>query len=163
MNNIYVTGRNSCSLADGEGLRDVWYISLCNHKCKGCQNKEFWNVKGELFSINEIIDMINENPLTNVTLSGGDGLTIQYKETLELLKAIKSKTNKNVWVYTGYTFEELFNSPKRECLDYIDVLVDGRFEIDKRDITLKFRGSSNQRIIDVKETLKNKKIILKNC
>ena len=86
-------------------------------------------------------------------------MTVQYENTLELLKQLKNKSNKNIWVYTGYTWEELFELNKQECLQYIDILVDGRFEQDKRDITLKFRGSSNQRIIDVQESLKQDKVI----
>ena len=109
--------------------------------------------------IKDIIKEINKNKLTNVTISGGDGLTIQYNSTLELLKQLKLKTNKNIWLYTGYTWEELINSYKRECLKYIDVLVDGKFEISKKDISLRFRGSSNQRIINVQESLKQNKVI----
>ena len=156
---IRVIGRNPCSLVDGEGLRDVWYISYCNHNCFGCHNKDELNT-GKYLTYEYIINEINENKLTNVTISGGDGLTIQYKETLKLLKLIKEKTNKNVWVYTGYTYDELINSYKKECLKYIDVLVDGKFEIDKRDITLLFRGSENQRIIDVQKSLINNEVVL---
>lgn len=158
---INLVGYNPCSLVDGEGLREVLYIAKCNHYCEGCQNKDYWYSNGKSFYISEIIEMINKNKLTNITLSGGDGLTIQYENTLELMKQIKSKTNKNLWVYTGYTFEQLLNNQhKKECLNYIDILVDGRFELDKRDITLKFRGSSNQRIINVQDSLKQNKIIL---
>ena len=103
---------------------------------------------------------MNENPKTDITLSGGDGLTVQYENTLELLKQIKKQTSKNVWVYTGYTYEELLNSDKKECLKYIDVLVDGRFILKQRDISLRFKGSSNQRLIKVPESLKENKIVL---
>lgn len=112
-------------------------------------------------SIEEIIDKINDNPIADVTISGGDSLTVQYKDTLKLLQAIKNKTSKNIWLYTGYTFEEVLES-KKECLEYIDVLVDGRFEIEKRDLSTLFRGSSNQRLIDVKKTLERKCIITWN-
>ncbi|NFH00749.1 anaerobic ribonucleoside-triphosphate reductase activating protein [Clostridium botulinum] len=159
---IRVLGRNPCSLNDGEGSRDVWYIANCTHFCQGCHSEKYWYDNGQEFNIQKVIDKMKENPITDITISGGDGLTIQYKNTLELLKQIKKQTNKNVWLYTGYTFDELINSNKKECLKHIDVLVDSRFEIDKRDITLKFKGSSNQRIIDVQESLKQNKIIKYN-
>lgn len=159
MNTINIIGYNPCSVADGDGLREVLYIALCTHHCPFCQNQKYWNDNGKEYEINYLVNKLNSNPLTNITLSGGDGLTVQYDSTLKLLKELKNKTNKTIWVYTGYTWEELINSDKSECLQYIDVLVDGRFEIDKRDITLKFRGSSNQRVINVKESLKQNKVI----
>ena len=162
INSINLVGYNPCSLVDGDGLREVLYIAKCNHFCEGCQNKQYFNAEGKKFKISEVVEKINKNSLTNITLSGGDGLTIQYDNTLELLRQIKIKTNKDIWVYTGYTFEELLNSYKKECLQYIDILVDGRFEIDKKDISLKFRGSFNQRIIDVQESIKQNKVILWN-
>lgn len=159
MDTINIIGYNPCSVADGDGLREVLYIALCTHHCPFCQNQKYWNDYGKEYEIDYLVDKLDANPLTNITLSGGDGLTVQYNNTLKLLKELKNKTNKNIWVYTGYTWEELINSDKSECLQYIDVLVDGRFEIDKRDITLKFRGSSNQRVINVRESLKQNKVI----
>ena len=159
MNTINIIGYNPCSVADGDGLREVLYIALCTHHCPFCQNQKYWNDNGKEYEIDYLVNKLNSNPLTNITLSGGDGLTVQYDSTLKLLKELKNKTNKTIWVYTGYTWEELINSDKSECLQYIDILVDGRFEIDKRDITLKFRGSSNQRVINVKESLKQNKVI----
>ena len=163
MNNIdtiRIIGYNPCSLVDGDGLREVWYIAECTHHCKGCQNVEYWTAAGTTFKIQKVIDKMNENPKTDITLSGGDGLTVQYENTLELLKQIKKQTSKNVWVYTGYTYEQLLNSDKKECLKYIDVLVDGRFILKQRDISLRFKGSSNQRLIKVPESLKENKIVL---
>lgn len=163
MDTINIIGYNPCSVADGDGLREVLYIALCTHHCPFCQNQKYWNDKGKEYSIEYLVNKLTTNPLTNITLSGGDGLTVQYENTLELLKQLKNKSSKNIWVYTGYTWEELINSDRSECLQYIDVLVDGRFEIDKRDITLKFRGSSNQRLIDVKKSLLQKEVILYEC
>ena len=160
MDTINIIGYNPCSVADGDGLREVLYIALCTHYCPFCQNQKYWDDKGKEYSIDCLVNKLTTNPLTNITLSGGDGLTVQYENTLELLKQLKNKSNKNIWVYTGYTWEELFKLNKQECLQYIDVLVDGRFEQDKRDITLKFRGSSNQRIINAQESLKQGKVIL---
>lgn len=159
MNTINLVGYNPCSIIDGEGLREVIYIAECNHYCKGCHNQKYWKDKGNTYIISEVISKVTKNPLTNITISGGDGLTIQYKNTLELLKQLKQTSDKNIWLYTGCTYEEIINSPKKEVLDYIDVLVDGKFEENKKDLKLKFRGSSNQRIINVKKSLINDCII----
>jgi anaerobic ribonucleoside-triphosphate reductase activating protein len=162
VNTINLIGYNSCSLADGEGVREVIYISQCTHKCLGCQNKEYWADKGDEHLIDKVVDKLTKNPITNITISGGDGLTVQYENTLELLKRLRKKSNKNIWIYTGYTWEQLISSNKKEILKYIDVLVDGKFEIDKRDITLTFKGSSNQRIINVQKSLQKREVILYN-
>jgi len=145
---------------NGSGLRTVIYVAGCWHRCKGCHNPLSWKENhGTDYTVDELINIILENEIADVTISGGDSLTYQYNDTLELLKAIKERTDKNIWLYTGYKFEELCQS-KRECLDYIDVLVDGRFEQEERDLSIQFRGSKNQRIIDVKKSLTDEKIIL---
>jgi anaerobic ribonucleoside-triphosphate reductase activating protein len=147
---------------NGEGLRTTIYVAGCWHFCKGCHNPSSWNHNyGIDYSIDEIINIIQENELADVTISGGDSLTYQYDDTLKLVKTIKNNTDKNIWLYTGYKFDDVVKS-KREILDYIDVLVDSKFEIDKRDLNLKFRGSSNQRVINVKESLKLNNLILIN-
>lgn len=140
---------------NGIGLRTTIYVAGCWHFCKGCHNPFSWNKnRGEDLTINEIIDIILENELADVTISGGDPLTFQYEETLKLVKTIKERTNKNIWLYTGFTFDEVYNL-RREILEYIDVLVDGKFQIENRDLTLRFRGSSNQKIINVRNELTN--------
>ena len=140
---------------NGIGLRTTIYVAGCWHFCKGCHNPFSWNKNhGEDLTINEIIDIISENELADVTISGGDPLTFQYEETLKLVKTIKERTNKNIWLYTGFTFDEVYNL-RREILEYIDVLVDGKFQIENRDLTLRFRGSSNQKIINVRNELTN--------
>lgn len=145
---------------NGNGVRTVIYVSGCNHYCVGCHNPFSWNVNnGTEYSTGEIIDMIEENPLSHITISGGDGLTMQFGETLNLVKEVKTNTDKNIWLYTGYVFEEMPDD-KKEILPYIDVLIDGRFELSKRDLNIMFRGSSNQRIIDVQQSLKNRRTIL---
>jgi anaerobic ribonucleoside-triphosphate reductase activating protein len=159
-NNIGILGINKISLADGVGVRTVLYIGGCKHKCPGCQNEDSHDDLGEIVPIDYVVAELLNNPIVDITISGGDGLTIQYEQTLELLKRLKAKSKKNIWLYTGYTFEQLLLSSKKEVLNYIDVLVDGRFEKDKRDITLKFKGSSNQNIIDVKQSLKLDKMVL---
>ncbi|MBJ7966304.1 MULTISPECIES: anaerobic ribonucleoside-triphosphate reductase activating protein [Bacillus cereus group] len=140
------------SVVDGEGLRTVVFFAGCPHHCLGCHNPKSWNLyNGTEMSVKEIIKEISTNPLTDVTFSGGDPF-FQSIEVKEVAKAVKS-LNKNLWIYTGYTLEEIQNSQNKdmiELLHYGDVLVDGRFEIEKRDLTLPFRGSSNQRIIRLK-------------
>lgn len=151
METIRLIGYNPCSVTDGIGLREVVYVAYCTHACVGCQNEKYWHDDGDEYLINEVVEKLYKNPLTDITISGGDGLTIQYKNTLELCKRLKAKGNKNIWLYTGYTYDELFKIGKSEILKYIDVLVDGKFDINKRDLTLKFRGSSNQKIINVQK------------
>lgn len=159
MEYINLIGYNPCSLTDGVGLREVVYIAYCTHSCIGCQNKKYWNDKGDKYPIDEVVEKLYMNPLTDITISGGDGLTVQYDNTLELCKRLKNRGNKNIWLYTGYVYEDLFKLEKDEILQYIDVLVDGKFDINKKDLTLKFKGSSNQRVIDVKMSLSNHRLI----
>lgn len=140
------------SIVDGEGLRTVIFFAGCSHFCKGCHNPSSWNINnGVEVSLEEILKEVKKNPLNDVTFSGGDPI-YQAKELVKLAKEIK-KLGKNIWCYTGYTIEELRsinNKDINELLETIDVLVDGRFEIDKLDLSIPFRGSTNQRIIYLK-------------
>lgn len=133
------------SIVDGEGVRTVIYLAGCSHKCLGCHNIESWSPdNGKDMTVDEIVDYVKD--LYDITLSGGDPL-YQYEDTIELAKRL-SREGKNIWLYTGYTIEEIFEHNKMyEILNYVDVVVDGRFEIEKKDLSLKFKGSSNQRII----------------
>ena len=149
------------SIVDGEGLRVVIFFAGCSHKCKGCHNPQSWNIDYGLdYTIDEAISSVISNKITkNVTFSGGDPL-FQIKDATLLIKELK-KLGYNIWVYTGFTYEEIMlNKNMTELLHLTDVLVDGRYEDDKKDLTLRFRGSSNQRIIDVKKSLKESKIVL---
>ncbi|ABS22500.1 anaerobic ribonucleoside-triphosphate reductase activating protein [Bacillus cytotoxicus] len=141
------------SVVDGEGLRTVVFFAGCPHRCVGCHNPQSWNIcNGTEMTAEEIIKEIVKNPLTDVTFSGGDPF-LQAAEVKKVAKGVKD-LGKNLWIYTGYTLEEIQNSQNNdmiELLQYGDVLVDGRFQLDKRDLTLPFRGSSNQRIIRLKE------------
>lgn len=141
------------SVVDGEGLRTVIFFAGCPHRCYGCHNPKSWKIEnGTSMTKEQILEEIVSNPLTEVTFSGGEPL-YQASEVKELAKEIKAY-GKNLWVYTGYTLEEIYNSKNDdmiETLKYVDVLVDGRFDMIKRDATLPFRGSSNQRIIRLKE------------
>ena len=139
---------------NGIGVRTTIYVAGCPHRCKNCHNPESWSaLAGSEYSLEEILEKIVDNPIANVTISGGDPLSFQYKETLKLVRMIKERTNKTIWLYTGYTFDEI-KDEKREILELVDCLVDGRFVQEKKDLTLQFRGSSNQRIVDVPNTLR---------
>ena len=141
------------SVVDGEGLRTVVFFAGCPHRCFGCHNPKSWNIcNGTEMTVEEIVKEIESNPLTDVTFSGGDPF-FQAAEVKQVARAVKD-LKKNLWMYTGYTLEEIQSSQNNdmiELLHYGDVLVDGRFEIEKKDLTLPFRGSSNQRIIRLKE------------
>ena len=139
---------------DGIGLRTSIYLAGCRHCCKGCHNPQSWDFNaGEPMNVEEIMERVIEEDF-NVTLTGGDPLW-QVDKLLQLVKAIKEK-GYNIWCYTGFTWEEIIDSPQlSQILKWVDVIVEGRFVEELRDITLRFRGSSNQRIIKVKETLEN--------
>ena len=140
------------STVDGIGVRQVFWSAGCPHHCKGCHNPQTWDYDtGNDWDNSEIVSMALKSPY-NVTFSGGDPF-IQPRDLHYVLRQIKPF--KNVWVYTGYTWEELMKRtlPKR-TLQYIDVLVDGRFVEELRDSDLLFRGSSNQRLIDVQKSLR---------
>lgn len=137
------------SIVDGEGLRTVVFFAGCPHFCKGCHNPSSWNRENGIdMTIDEIYEEVMSNPLTDVTFSGGEPF-IQADELQILAKRLK-ESNKNIWIYSGFTYEELIDHPNpnyQNLLMHCDVLVDGRFELDKHDPRLLFRGSANQRII----------------
>ncbi|WP_028399890.1 anaerobic ribonucleoside-triphosphate reductase activating protein [Ectobacillus panaciterrae] len=137
------------SVVDGEGLRTVVFFAGCPHRCFGCHNPQSWDwSNGIQMSAEEALQEIISNSLTNVTFSGGEPF-MQAREAKKLARMVK-ESGKTLWMYTGYTFEEIQRIGNRdmiELLDYADVLVDGRFEWNKKDRALPFRGSGNQRII----------------
>ena len=146
------------SLVNGPGMRRVLYSQGCKHNCVGCFNEDTHSfVGGELRNMDEIVDSIRNNPmLRGVTFSGGDPLE-QAKKFSFIAKEVK-KSGISVWCYTGYTFEYILEHKNgqngwNELLKYLDVLVDGKFEEDKKDPRIKYRGSLNQRIIDVQDSL----------
>jgi len=161
---IYLSGVNYESINDAEGVSCVLFVSGCKHCCKGCHSPNTHNftygtpVTEDL--VMTIKAEINKRPfLKTIVLSGGDCM-YSPTETLDLLKKVKEHKFQ-VWCYTGFTFEELIQDEEQlKLLKEIDVLVDGPFDMTKRDITLAFRGSTNQRIIDVKTSLKEGTLVL---
>ncbi|WP_461195272.1 anaerobic ribonucleoside-triphosphate reductase activating protein (plasmid) [Clostridioides difficile] len=158
---IYILDIKHDTIVDGEGFRTSIYCAGCNHKCAGCHNPQSWDMKnGVLTKVSDIYKEIISNTFSNVTFSGGDPF-LQLQGFIRLAKSIKKNTNKTIWCYTGFKFEELLiDKEKLELLKLIDVLVDGKFEKDKKDLDLIFKGSSNQKIINVQKSLKENQIIL---
>ena len=148
------------TVVDGPGFRISLYAAGCVHHCKGCHNPQSWDyANGTLYSVDQLMEHILHSK-SNITFTGGDPL-FQVKAFTELARRIKERTRKTIWCYTGYLFETLLDHPAyRDLLPYIDVIVDGPFEEDKRDSKLLFRGSANQRLIDVQMSLKEKRTIL---
>lgn len=141
---------------NGEGCRVTLFVSGCSHRCKGCHNPETWNFDfGKDFNDdvkNRLFDIVSKPYIKGLTLSGGDPLD-SYDDVLELVKDFRKYfgETKDIWVYTGYVIDDLLSLNKEEILDYIDVLVDGKYDEKQRDVSLPFRGSKNQRIIKLKE------------
>ena len=152
-------------VANGMGIVMSVWTQGCPHHCKGCFNLETWDFAGgkEFTSddLNYIIENINKyNVERDLSILGGEPLCSENVEgVIHLCKTIREiYPSKKIYVWTGYVYEE-FNSVQKEITKYVDVIIDGKFEIDKKDLSLSLRGSSNQRVIDVKETLKQNKII----
>ena len=135
-------------MADGPGLRTSIYSSGCTHHCRGCHNPQSWDIaNGKWMSIDEILDIIKADSISNVSFSGGDPF-FQVEAFTELARRIKAETGKTIWCWTGFTIEQIRADERLSMLlPYIDTLVDGPFILEQRDTTLLFRGSPNQRII----------------
>lgn len=150
------------SVVDGEGLRNTIFVSGCLHRCKNCHNPQTWNFNyGYEFTKelqDEFIIKCKENPiLDGITISGGDPI-YNYRELIPFLKKYKKENPiHTIWLYTGFKYEDIKDN---EILKLIDVLVDEEYVEDLKDSTLAFRGSSNQRIIDVQKSLKENKVVL---
>ena len=140
------------TMVDGPGFRTSIYSQGCLHHCRNCHNSQTWDFEGgKEYDVEELFDIILMEPLSDVTFSGGDPM-FQVEAFTQLAKLIKNKTNKTIWCYSGYTYQEIKESPKmRQILPFLDVLVDGRYIDEKRNIDLKFRGSENQRILHLKD------------
>ena len=150
-------------MLNGDGLRVVLWVAGCSHCCEECQNPITWDPNGGIpfdeVAEEELFCELSKDYTSGITLSGGDPLYFGNRtDMLALIKKIKEKfPQKTIWMYTGFVWEAV---SKLEIMKYIDVLVDGEFEIEKKDIKLHWRGSSNQRVIDVKETMKQGNVVL---
>ena len=148
-------------ISNGPGVRISIFMQGCSFHCKGCFNEETWDFqKGKELNedaVNKIIELASPNHISGLSVLGGEPLHPKnIQGTLNLIKKFKQTyPNKTVWVWTGFLFDDI-----KEDISNIDVLVDGRFDITKADPTLKWKGSKNQRVIDVKKSIKNKKIYL---
>ena len=149
-------------MLNGDGLRVVLWVAGCNHNCPGCHNPETHDLdSGILFDGDAMLELITELEaphISGLTFSGGDPLHPKNRDQIELIaKYVKKELpDKTIWLYTGYRFEEIKDL---NILQYIDVLIDGEFVLAQKDNKLEWRGSSNQRIIDVEKTLKTKSIV----
>lgn len=146
---------------DGPGFRTTVYCAGCPNRCPGCHNPQSWDIaNGNVMEVADILDVILSDPFADVTFSGGDPM-FQPQGFTELAKAVKQQSGKNIWCYTGYLFEDIVKNPlQRALLGQVDVLVDGRYIEALRDEQLRFRGSSNQRIIDVRKSLEQGSAVL---
>ncbi len=162
-------------VANGPGVRVSLFVSGCSHHCEDCFNKETWDFHfGQLFGekeIDTIIEYMSQDHIKGFSLLGGEPFEFTNQQgILPLLRRIKEVyPDKDIWCWTGYLFDTEIRDnmmakwpETKEILSYIDVLVDGRFEKDKKNLSLRFRGSSNQRIIDVKKSLDSGDVVLWN-
>lgn len=156
-------------VANGPGVRASVWFQGCPHHCKGCFNEETWNPNGAgreygLDDLNKIISILENSPThKDLSILGGEPLTgYNIDATIEICKTVKAaRPDINIWIWTGWTFEFLKCSVKfNKLLQYFDVLVDGKFELENKDLKLMYRGSSNQRVIDIKKTKENNNVVV---
>lgn len=157
------------NMLNGEGIRAVLYVAGCTHHCKGCQNPQTWDINsGKKFTdddFNEISAYMYNDYVSGLTLSGGDPLCMNNFKTVrhicQTFKARHRSRGKTIWLYTGYTIEQILNNEiLRSILEFVDILVDGKYVEELADRDYHWAGSTNQRIIDVKKTLEQKKVVL---
>lgn len=161
-------------VANGPGCRTSFFVSGCRHHCKGCFNPETWNFDyGHVYTDeveNELVESIKESYIDGISILGGEPMEPENQPYIKKLveRVRKEVPESKTWVYSGYTWEELTDENNTSChtadtmdiLRNIDVLVDGEFHEDEKDISLLFRGSANQRLIDVQATLEQHEIVL---
>ena len=168
-------------ITDGPGIRVGFYVQGCDLYCKGCYNYSIWDFDGgknwTIETNDYLINLMNKNYIKGLSILGGDPLSVLLRDKrepsmlYELVSKVKEKyKNKTIWLWTGYKFEEIYNFNEnldtrlqekcKSILDYVDVIVDGRFDKNLKNLNLKFCGSSNQRVIDVKKSLVENKVIL---
>lgn len=161
---MYYGNIKKCDIANGSGVRTTLFVSGCTHHCKECFNPETWDFNyGKKYTVetkNQLLELCKPNYIAGLTLLGGEPFESENQRALlDLCRDFKKLyPKKNIWAYTGYTYESDLKSPEGrvhievtdELLSYIDILVDGEFHIDEKNISLHFRGSENQRVIDLK-------------
>ena len=153
-------------VSNAPGVRSTLFVTGCTHDCKGCFNKELQDFgAGEVWTQEDednFVSYVKNDNVVGVNILGGEPMQQVMDDCLlNLLKRVKEETGKSIWLWSGYLLEQMLEDEKRrKIVEYVDVLVDGRFEIDKRNINLKYRGSENQRVIDVKKTLMSDSVVL---
>ena len=170
---MYYGNIKNCDIANGVGVRVTLFVSGCRNRCEGCFQPQTWDFcYGQPFTReteDKILEMMKPSYIKGLTLLGGEPFEPEnQKDLLPFVKRVKEVyPDKNIWGFTGYTLEKLLEDGSHprcevtdELLSFIDILVDGRFEKDKKNLMLKFRGSENQRLIDMNATRKNGKITL---
>ena len=163
---MYYAQIRKFDVSNGPGIRSSLFVSGCTHRCEGCFNESYqhfnygneWTKEIE----DQFINQLKDPNIQGVTILGGEPFDqIKTNDLLDLVKRIKEETKLKIWIYSGYTFEEILRHPlRRKILSYCDVLVDGKFVKELKDLTLKFRGSKNQRMINIKSSLNQNQIIL---
>lgn len=153
-------------IANGPGIRTSFFVTGCHLNCKNCFNVDYQDPNfGNIWTdetTNLVISYLSDQNISGLTILGGEPFE-NTKDLTAIVKSIRDKIDKAIWLYSGHTYENLLkNKENKELLELIDVLVDGPFIEEKKDLTLAFRGSSNQRVIDVRNSLKENKIILLN-
>ena len=173
-NNLHIMAVTGPDINNGPGFRVTIWVSGCTHACPGCQNKHTWKygqghklddmVPYHITCKEKILNLIGDKHIDGVTISGGDPLDQSeqaLKELAKFLSNIKKRyPEKSIWLYTGYFIEDLKNYPYKEVIKNCDVIIDGPYVKEKRNITIPFRGSTNQRIIDVQKSFKENKICM---
>jgi anaerobic ribonucleoside-triphosphate reductase activating protein len=152
-------------VSNGPGVRTTLFVSGCTNNCEGCFNKDLQNFNyGDKWTKeieDKFIEYVKNTNVNGVNILGGEPMDqIKDKDLYNLLKRIKDETKKSIWLWSGYLYEDILkNEDRMAMLSFVDVLVDGRFEINKRNISLKYRGSSNQRVIDIPKSIESRSII----
>lgn len=152
-------------VTNGPNVRTTLFVSGCKNNCPGCFNKEQqdfnYGTKWDKETEDKFISYVQCENIHGVNILGGDPMDqTMDRDLVNLLSRIKNETKKDIWLWSGYTFEEIIKDElKREILSFVDVLIDGRFILEKRDLMLKYRGSENQRVIDVKRSLEENKVV----
>ena len=146
------------SITNGIGVRDVLFFQGCSHKCRGCHNPHTWDYNGgEYHAVGDVVNLLSDSN-NDITISGGEPLD-QFEPLLRFVTMIRVNTKKRIWLYTGNTVDPS-KYVYRTLSRYVDVIVDGKFVEELKDPNLRFRGSSNQRIIDLPKSVIQQKIVL---